>query len=56
MSGSVQACRRDQRVRELLRLPKVIRREDGSREMFEAVFAGMDLVDGSTLQVTKHQP
>eukprot|EP00966_Prymnesium_polylepis_P144397 3334345-Prymnesium_polylepis.1 len=32
----VQACRRDEKVRALLGLPRAVRREDGSREMFEA--------------------
>ena len=41
----IQACRSDQRVRELLRLPETIRQEDGSREAFESVFQKMDKDD-----------
>ena len=34
----IKACRADERVRELLGLPRVIRQEDGTRDAFEAVF------------------
>ena len=42
----IRACRVDERVRQLLGLPRAIRQEDGTRDAFEAVFQGLD-ADGS---------
>ena len=41
----IQACRSDERVAKLLRLPKTIKQEDGSRDRFEEIFRQMDTDD-----------
>ena len=45
----IRGCRSDQRVRELLQLPAVIRQEDGTRDAFEAVFQRMDSDDSKAI-------
>lgn len=47
----IQACRSDQRVREVLQLPTNIRQEDGSRDAFEAVFQKMDADDSKAVDL-----
>ena len=49
--GVLQACRNDERVRELLRLPRNIRQEDGSRDSFEIVFQLMDKDDSKGVDI-----
>ena len=47
----IKACRSDARVREMLQLPARIRQEDGTRDLFEAVFQKMDTTDSKTIEV-----
>ena len=45
----IQACKNDERVREMLGLPTNIRQEDGTREQFEQVFQRFDQDDSKDI-------
>ena len=47
----IRACRANERVRELLELPRVIRQEDGTRDAFEKVFQRLDQDDSKAISL-----
>ena len=51
----IQACRKDERVATLLRIPKQIRQEDGSRNAFETMFQSMDGDDSKAVSLDEFQ-
>ena len=51
----IQACRRDERVAALLRIPQHVRQEDGSRDVFEAIFQTMDADDSKAIALDEFQ-
>ena len=51
----IQACRKDERVATLLRIPQQIRQEDGSRDAFETMFQSMDDDDSKAVSLDEFQ-
>ena len=51
----IQACRSDERVAKLLRLPQTIKQEDGSRDRFEEIFQQMDTDDSKEVDMEEFQ-
>ena len=49
----IKACRADEGVRMLLRLPQVIRQEDGTRDVFERVFQRLDADDSKEITLVE---